>query len=110
MNKNDNDPTKWGKDRQTGEFGQDKDKRAKHQTYHPEAATDEVFVGNVSRGDSLAHLDEAGLNYRLGETAYDSMGKKMVKVFAPLLVQVSSLATYNELIEDRRKNWKHRHD
>lgn len=59
---------------------------------------DEIFVGNIASNDKLSNL--VGVEYRIGDQAYDIHGKKLPKNYMlPLYIKKSSRNKYNDIMQ-----------
>ena len=58
----------------------------------------EKFVGNTTAGDNLSYLDEAGVEYRIGEIALDIHGKE-IGYMRPLFINLKSYDKYNRIMQ-----------
>lgn len=67
-------------------------------SYYKGCGENEIFVGNHWAGASLKELDEGGVEYRLGDVAYDINGKVIAKDYMlPLFIAKKSLTKYDSI-------------
>lgn len=70
--------------------------------YHDECKENEVFVGNTEVEKSREYLK--GVNYRLGNQAYDYYGKKIpTDYMLPLYISKGDFDKYNSIMEESCK-------
>jgi len=70
---------------------------------HKEKLNDEVFVGNIRVGSDLSHLN--GVEYRIGDQAFDIDGKKLPRDYMrPLFVKRRDYATYDRIMMERLRD------
>ena len=70
---------------------------------HKEKLNDEVFVGNIRVGSDLSHLN--GVEYRIGDQAFDIDGKKLPRDYMrPLFVKRRDYAKYDRIMMERLRD------